>query len=148
MDKSNVCPTEDAMQLQCGMGDSELENLIHPEGQNVANKKAELNNVPSCQDGLPADNHAPVIHEPNTRYHAIVQNTVSSKEHILSETAMRFLLSKRDKLFEMSLLVPPNPPFGTSFVQGCCAFEPAWNIKGRYDRIDRGILHGGNRYQD
>ncbi|KAK8507690.1 hypothetical protein V6N12_067023 [Hibiscus sabdariffa] len=50
--------------------------------------------------------------------------------------------------FEMSLLVPPNPPFGTSFVQGCCAFEPAWNIKGRYDRIDRGILHGGNRYQD
>ncbi|KAK8578525.1 hypothetical protein V6N13_100361 [Hibiscus sabdariffa] len=96
--ESDLHGMTNAAKLQCGVGDSELENLIHLEGQNVANKIAELNNVPSCQDGLAADNHAPVIQESNTKYLAIVQNTVSSKEHILSETALRFLLSKRDKL--------------------------------------------------
>ncbi|XVE81174.1 hypothetical protein DITRI_Ditri15bG0041600 [Diplodiscus trichospermus] len=77
---------------------SKSQNLNHLKSQNVANKKAAWNNTPSCQDGIPSDNHALVIHESNSKYSAKLQKALASKEHILSETALRVLLSKRDKL--------------------------------------------------
>ncbi|XVF37842.1 hypothetical protein REPUB_Repub20aG0045900 [Reevesia pubescens] len=78
--------------------DSKFQNLNHLKGQNIANKKAAWNNMPSCQHGIPAGNHAPVIHESNSKYSAKLQKAIASKEPILSETAKRVLLSKRDKL--------------------------------------------------
>lgn len=86
--------------LQFEAVDSNFQNLNHlkVKDQNVVNKKAVRNNMLSCQDGIPADNHAPVIHESNSTYSAKLQNAIASKEHILSETALRVLLSKRDKL--------------------------------------------------
>ncbi|XVF65441.1 hypothetical protein PTKIN_Ptkin09bG0249400 [Pterospermum kingtungense] len=79
---------------------SKFQNLNHLKGkyQNVANKKAAWNNMPSCQDGIPVNNQALVVHESNSAYSAKLQNVIASKEHILSETAFRVLLSKRDKL--------------------------------------------------
>lgn len=54
--------------------------------------------MPSYQDGKPAGNHALVIQESNSKHSAKLLNAIASKDHILSETALRVLLSKREKL--------------------------------------------------
>ncbi|XP_017975638.1 PREDICTED: uncharacterized protein LOC18602556 isoform X1 [Theobroma cacao] len=71
--------------------DSIFQSICH-------SRKAACKYMPSCQDGMPTGNHAPVIHESNSEYSAKLQNIVASKEHILSETAWRVLHRKRDKL--------------------------------------------------
>ncbi|XVF84484.1 hypothetical protein PTKIN_Ptkin17bG0040700 [Pterospermum kingtungense] len=78
--------------------DSTFQNVNHLKGQKVADKKAAWKNEISCQGGIPAGNHALVIHEANSKYSAKLQNAIASKEHILTETALRVLLCKRDKL--------------------------------------------------
>ncbi|XP_022722459.1 uncharacterized protein LOC111279711 [Durio zibethinus] len=80
------------------VADSKFQNHNHLKGQTVAIKNVAWNNLSSCQDGMPVGNHASVIHESNSKYSAKLQNAIASKEHILSETALQVLLSKRDKL--------------------------------------------------
>ncbi|XVF29265.1 hypothetical protein REPUB_Repub15cG0106100 [Reevesia pubescens] len=102
--KMNSCAESDldgmtnVAKVQFEVVDSKFQNVNHFEGQNVANNKATWNNMPSCQDGIPSDNHATVIHESNFKYSAKLQKAIASKELILSETALKVLRSKRDKL--------------------------------------------------
>ena len=92
-------------QMQFEVVDSKFQNLNHLKDQNGSNKKAAWNNIPSCQDGIPAGIQAPVMHESSSKYSAKLQNAIASKEHILSETALRVLLSQRDNLVWFCLLL-------------------------------------------
>ncbi|KAG8484407.1 hypothetical protein CXB51_023733 [Gossypium anomalum] len=50
------------------------------------------------QAGILMGNHAPVICESNSKCSAKLHNAIASKDHVLSKTALRVLLNKRDKL--------------------------------------------------
>ncbi|KAL4298408.1 hypothetical protein GQ457_12G002570 [Hibiscus cannabinus] len=72
-------------------------NLNQLKDQIVTNGKA-ASNIRPGQDGISAGNHTPVICESSSKFSAKLQNAIASKESILSETALRVLHGKRDKL--------------------------------------------------
>ncbi|OMO86828.1 hypothetical protein COLO4_20907 [Corchorus olitorius] len=75
-----------------------LQNGKDCQHQNITKKEPEHNNMPSCQDGIFGGHHA-TINESKSKYSAKIQKAiVSSKDDILSETALRVLHGKRDKL--------------------------------------------------
>ncbi|MFQ6632394.1 hypothetical protein Gotur_008828 [Gossypium turneri] len=79
------------------VANSVVRNLNQHKNQNVITRKAALNNTPG-QAGILMGNHAPVICESNSKCSAKLHNAIASKDHVLSKTALRVLLNKRDKL--------------------------------------------------
>ncbi|GMI96075.1 hypothetical protein HRI_003276800 [Hibiscus trionum] len=72
-------------------------NLNQLQDQIVTNGKA-ASNIRPGQDGISTGNCTPIICESSSKFSAKLQKAIASKENILSETALRVLLSKRDKL--------------------------------------------------
>ncbi|KAH1089523.1 hypothetical protein J1N35_016780 [Gossypium stocksii] len=79
------------------VANSAVRNLNQHKNQNVITRKAASNNTPG-QAGILMGNHAPVICESNSKCSAKLHNAIASKDHVLSKTALRVLLNKRDKL--------------------------------------------------
>ncbi|XP_039050897.1 uncharacterized protein LOC120192131 [Hibiscus syriacus] len=72
-------------------------NLNQLKDQIDTNGKAASNDRPA-QDGISLGNHTPVICKSRSKFSAKLQKAIASKENILSETALRVLLRKRDKM--------------------------------------------------
>ncbi|KAK8281334.1 hypothetical protein V6Z11_D09G234200 [Gossypium hirsutum] len=79
------------------VANSAVRNLNQHKNQNVITRKAASNNTPG-QAGILMGNHASVICESNSKCSAKLHNAIASKDHVLSKTALRVLLNKRDKL--------------------------------------------------
>ncbi|KAK9288205.1 hypothetical protein L1049_016654 [Liquidambar formosana] len=67
-------------------------------GEKVAPENMICNNKSSDQDGMTIGDRALVTYQSNSKHLDKLQTTIASKDNILSQTALRVLLTKRDKL--------------------------------------------------
>ncbi|TYH55523.1 hypothetical protein ES332_D09G240800v1 [Gossypium tomentosum] len=94
---TDVAKTSYCFSMQFEVANSAVRNLNQHKNQNVITRKAASNNTPG-QAGILMGNHASVICESNSKCSAKLHNAIASKDHVLSKTALRVLLNKRDKL--------------------------------------------------